>query len=137
MATNLAALKELVMLTGGNEQVIKNVAEKLRGDDYVDRQSDDYKAFVQDLLLTRNADVVSALTPQDGDNVDMSVVEYDRTSHETLAGMYQEIREKEKAGEKLSADEIKLKDALVNTQYASGFKIEADEANHVNEKYLW
>ena len=129
MATNLAALKELVAMTGGNEQVIKNVAEKLRGDDYVDRKSDDYKAFVQDLLLTRNADVVSALTPKDGDKVDMSVVEYDRTSHETLAGMYQEIREKEKAGEKLSADEIKLKDALVNTQYEDGFKIEADEVN--------
>ena len=135
MATNLAALKELVAMTGGNEQVIKNVAEKLRGDGYVDRKSDDYKAFVHDLLLTRNADVVSALTPKDGDKVDMSVVEYDRTSHETLAGMYQEIREKEKAGEKLSADEIKLKDALVNTQYEDGFKIEADEANHVNEKY--
>ena len=137
MATNLAALKELVTLTGGNEQVIKNVAEKLRGDDYVDRKSDDYKAFVQDLLLTRNADVVSALTPKDGDKVDMSVVEYDRTSHEHLAGMYQEIREKEKAGEKLSADEIKLKDALVNTTYHAGFKIDADEANGVNEKWLY
>ncbi len=137
MATNLAALKELVTLTCGNEQVIKNVAEKLRGDDYVDRKSDDYKAFVQDLLLTRNADVVSALTPKDGDNVDMSVVEYDRTSHEHLAGMYQEIREKEKAGEKLSADEVDLKNVLVNTKFEDGFKIEADEAKHVNEKYLW
>ena len=136
MATNLAALKELVTLTGGNEQVIKNVAEKLRGDDYVDRKSDDYKAFVQDLLLTRNADVVSALT-KDGDNVDMSVVEYDRTSHETLAGMYQEIREKEKAGEKLTDEEVDLKNALGNTKFEDGFKIEADEANHVNEKYLW
>lgn len=136
MATNLAALKELVTLTGGNEQVIKNVAEKLRGDDYVDRKSDDYKAFVQDLLLTRNADVVSALT-KNGDNVDMSVVEYDRTSHETLAGMYQEIREKEKAGEKLTDEEVDLKNALANTKFEDGFKIEADEANHVNEKYLW
>lgn len=136
MATNLAALKELVTLTGGNEQVIKNVAEKLRGDDYVDRKSDDYKAFVHDLLLTRNADVVSALT-KDGDNVDMSVVEYDRTSHETLAGMYQEIREKEKAGEKLTDEEVDLKNALGNTKFEDGFKIEADEANHVNEKYLW
>ena len=136
MATNLTALKELVTLTGGNEQVIKNVAEKLRGDSYVDRKSNDYKAFVQDLLLTRNADVVSALTPIDGDNVDMSVVENDRTSHEYLAGMYQEIREKEKAGEKLSADEVKLKDALVNTQFENGFKLEANDVNHVNEKYL-
>lgn len=136
MAANLAALKELVTLTGGNEQVIKNVAEKLRGDDYVNREADDYKAFVQDLLLTRNADVVSALT-KDGDNVDMSVVEYDRTSHETLAGMYQEIREKEKAGEKLTDEEVDLKNALGNTKFEDGFKIEADEANHVNEKYLW
>ena len=136
MATNLAALKELVKLTNGNIQVIKNVAEKLRGDDYVDRKSDDYKAFVQDLLLTRNADVIGALTPKDGDKVDMSVVENDRTSHEYLAGMYQEIREKEKDGEKLSADEVKLKDALRNTGYKDGFKIEADEANQVNEKYL-
>lgn len=136
MATNLAALKELVTLTGGNEQVIKNVAEKLRGDDYVDRKSDDYKAFVQDLLLTRNADVVSALIPKDGDNVDMSVVEYDRTSHEHLAGMYQEIRRDEINGKKLTDEQIKLKDALVNTQFEDGFKIEADEAKHVNEKYL-
>lgn len=138
MATNLAALKELVALTGGNEQVIKNVAEKLRGDDYVDRESDDYKAFVQDLLLTRNADVVGALTPKDGDgNVDMSVVEKDRTSHEYLAGMYQEIRRDEIAGKKLTDEQLKLKDALVNTQFEYGFKLEADEANGVNEKYLY
>ena len=136
MATNLAALKELVTLTGGNEQVIKNVAEKLRGDDYVDRKSDDYKAFVQDLLLTRNADVVSALTPKDGDKVDMSVVEYDRTSHEHLAGMYQEIRRDEINGKKLTDEQVKLKDALVNTKWKDGFKKEADESNHVNEKYL-
>ena len=135
LATNLAALKELVTLTGGNKQVIMNVAEKLRDDDYVDRKSDDYKAFVQDLLLTTNADVVSALT-KDSENVDMSVVENDRTSHEYLARMYQKIREKEKAGEKLTDDEVKLKEALVNTQFAYGFKIEADEAKHVNEKYL-
>ena len=136
MATNLAALKELVTLTGGNEQVIKNVAEKLRGDSYVDRKSDDYKAFVQNLLLTRNADVIGALTPKDGDNVDMSVVENDRTSHEYLAGMYQEIREKEKAGEKLSADEVKLKDVLVKTRHQDGFKIEYDGEKNVIGKCL-
>ena len=135
-AENVAALKALVTLTGGNEQVIKNVAEKLLDDSLIDRRTDDYKAFVQDLLLTRNADVVSALIPKNDGKFNMGAVKYDRTSHETLAGMYQEIREKEKAGEKLSADEVKLKDALVNTQYKDGFKIEADEANHVNEKYL-
>lgn len=135
-AENVAALKALVTLTGGNEQVIKNVAEKLLDDSLIDRRTDDYKAFVQDLLLTRNADVISALIPKNDDKFNMGAVKYDRTSHETLAGMYQEIREKEKAGEKLSADEIKLKDALVNTKWNDGFKIEADEAKHVNEKYL-
>lgn len=135
-AENVAALKALVTLTGGNEQVIKNVAEKLLDDSLIDRRTDDYKAFVQDLLLTRNADVVSALIPKNDDKFNMGAVKYDRTSHEHLAGMYQEIREKEKAGEKLSADEVKLKDVLVNTQFEDGFKIEADEAKHVNEKYL-
>lgn len=135
-AENVAALKALVTLTGGNEQVIKNVAEKLLDDSLIDRRTDDYKAFVQDLLLTRNADVVSALIPKNDGKFNMGAVKYDRTSHETLAGMYQEIREKEKAGEKLSADEVKLKDVLVNTKWMDGFKIEADEAKHVNEKYL-
>lgn len=136
-AENVAALKALVTLTGGNEQVIKNVAEKLLDDSLIDRRTDDYKAFVQDLLLTRNADVVSALIPKNDDKFNMGAVKYDRTSHETLAGMYQEIREKEKAGEKLSADEVDLKNVLVNTKFEDGFKIEADEAKHVNEKYLW
>ena len=135
-AENVAALKALVTLTGGNEQVIKNVAEKLLDDSLIDRRTDDYKAFVQDLLLTRNADVVSALIPENDGKFNMGAVKYDRTSHEHLAGMYQEIREKEKAGEKLSADEVKLKDVLVNTKWMDGFKIEADEAKHVNEKYL-
>lgn len=136
IANNLTALKKLITLTGGNAQVIKNVARFLKNNNYVDKKSDDYKAFVQDLLLTRNADVVGALT-KNGDNVDMSVVENDRTAHETLAGMYQEIREKEKAGEKLTDDEIKLKNALVNTMLEDGFKIDADEAKHVNEKNLY
>lgn len=135
-AENVAALKALVTLTGGNEQVIKNVAEKLLDDSLIDRRTDDYKAFVQDLLLTRNADVISALIPANDGKFNMGAVKYDRTSHEHLAGMYQEIREKEKAGEKLSADEVKLKDVLVNTKWMDGFKIEADEAKHVNEKYL-
>ena len=136
-AENVAALKALVTLTGGNEQVIKNVAEKLLDDSLIDRRTDDYKAFVQDLLLTRNADVVSALILKNDGKFNMGAVKYDRTSHETLAGMYQEIREKEKAGEKLSADEVDLKNVLVNTKFEDGFKIEADEAKHVNEKYLW
>ena len=94
-AENVAALKALVTITGGNEQVIKNVAEKLLDDSLIDRRTDDYKAFVQDLLLTRNADVVSALIPENDGKFNMGAVKYDRTSHEHLAGMYQEIRRDE------------------------------------------
>ena len=135
---NLAAFKELIEITGGNTQVIKNIAEFLKGGNHqwVDKDADNTKAFVQDLILTRNADVVKALTTDKDGKVDLSILEKDKASHEALAGMYQEIREKEKAGEKLTDDEVKLKDALVNTRYIDGFKIDADEANQVNEKLL-
>ena len=135
-AENVAALKALVTITGGNEQVIKNVAEKLLDDSLIDRRTDDYKAFVQDLLLTRNADVVSALIPKNDGKFNMGAVKYDRTSHEHLAGMYQEIREKEKAGEKLSADEIKLKDVLVPLKGQMGYTIEANKEKATLEKKM-
>lgn len=136
-AENLAALKELVTLTGGNIQVIKNVAEKLREDDYVDRTSDEYKGFVQDLLLTRNADVINAMFEVKGTDVNsVAVIEKDKTAHEILAGMYQEIRAKEKAGEKLSDEEIELKSSLTALKGVSGYKVEADTQNGVHEKYM-
>ncbi len=134
-AENLAALKELVTLTNGNIQVIKNVAAKLRDDDYVDRTSDEYKAFVQDLLLTRNADVINAMFPATN-SIDTTVLEKDKTAHEILAGMYQEIRAKEKAGEKLSDEEIELKESLGDIKGWGGYKIEADPQNGIHEKYM-
>ena len=133
---NLAALKELVEITNGNTQVIKNVSAFLKKDTWVDRDSKDYKAFVQDLILTRNADVVRALTTDKGGNVDMSIVEKDKAGHETLAGLYQEIRNKEKAGVKLTAEEVDLKDALVRVRAWTGYKIEANTNNKVHEKYM-
>ncbi len=135
-ATGLANLKLLIEKSGGNEQIVRNAAALLQSDKYLNIESDECKAFANDLLLTRNANVVKSMTTDDDGEVTMSAFEKNREAHETLAGMYQEIREKEKAGEKLSADEVKLKDALVNTKCQDGFKIEADEANHVNEKYL-
>lgn len=135
MADNLAALKELVTITGGNVQVIKNVAAKLRDDNFVDRTSDDYKAFVQDLILTRNADVLNGLFLC-GNNVDATVLRNDKTAHEYLAGLYQEIRAKEKAGEKLTDEEIALKDVVADLKRYNGYKIEADAENGVHEKYM-
>lgn len=134
-ADNLAALKELVTITGGNVQVIKNVAEKLRDDNFVDRTSDDYKAFVQDLILTRNADVLRGLF-YEGSGTNTAVLRNDKTAHEYLAGVYQEIRAKEKAGEKLTDEEIALKGAVAYLEDYNGYKIEADAENGVHEKYM-
>ncbi len=135
-AENLSALKKLVTLTNGNIQVIKNVAEKLRDDNYVDRTSDEYKAFVQDLLLTRNADVINAMFKDNNGDDTTVVLEKDKTAHEILAGMYQEIRAKEKAGEKLSDEEIKLKGSLASLKEHDGYKVDADTENGVHEKYM-
>ena len=135
-AENLSALKELVTLTNGNIQVIRNVAAKLRDDDYVDRTSDEYKAFVQDLLLTRNVDVIDALFKDADGNKTTTVLEKDKTAHEILAGMYQEIRAKEKAGEKLSDEEIELKSSLKALRGYNGYQVDADTQNGVHEKYM-
>ena len=133
---NLAAFKEMITITGGNIQVIKNIAEKLRDDSYVDRDSGDYKAFVQDLLLTKNAEVVEAMLPIKDDKMNNSVIEKDKTAYEILAGSYQEIRNKEKAGEKLSNEEIELKNVLAERKIYSGYKIEADTEKGIHEKYM-
>ena len=135
-AENVAALKALVTLTGGNEQVIKNVAEKLLDDSLIDRRTDDYKAFVQDLLLTRNADVVSALIPKNDGKFNMGAVKYDRTSHEHLAGMYQEIRRDEINGKKLTDEQLKLKDVLVPLKGQMGYTIEANKEKATLEKKM-
>ena len=135
-ATGLANLKLLIEKSGGNEQIVRNAAALLQSDKYLNIESEECKAFAKDLLLTRNANVVKSMTTDDKGKVTMSAFTKNREAHETLAGLYQEIREKEKAGEKLTADEVELKDVLVNTKHEAGFKIEADEAKHVNEKYL-
>ena len=140
-AANIAAFKELITISQGNIQVIRNVAEKLRDDNYVDRKSDDYKAFVQDLLLTKDAKVVETMLPfTKNDNEDNilqnQVLKNDKTAHEILAGTYQEIRNKEKAGEKLTDDEIALKKVVAERKGYGGYRIEADAEKGIHEKYM-
>ena len=140
VAANIAAFKELITISQGNIQVIRNVAEKLRDDNYVDRKSDDYKALVQDLLLTKDAQVVETMLPitGEGNNSNMleDVIENDKTAHEILAGTYQEIRNKEKAGEKLTDDEIALKEAVAERKIYGGYMVEADAEKGIHEKYM-
>ena len=137
-ATGLANLKLLIEKSGGNEQIVRNAAALLQSDKYLNIESEECRAFAKDLLLTRNAKVVnSMITDEENDGiVTMSAFEKNREAHETLAGLYQEIREKEKAGEKLTDNEVDLKNELLRAKNTGGYKIEADEAKGVNEKYL-
>ncbi len=137
---NLAVFKELIEITGGNTQVIKNIAEFLKGGNHqwVNKDANNTKAFVQDLILTRNADIVKSLTTDKDGNADLSIVAKDKAGFKTLAGLYQEIRNKEKAGVKLTDEEVDLKDVLANTKWKDGFVItEANEEKHVDAKTLW
>lgn len=135
---NLAAFKELIEITGGNTQVIKNIAEFLKGGNHqwVNKDADNTKAFVQDLILTRNADIVKSLTTDKDGNADLSIVAKDEEGFKTLAKLYQKIRKKEKDGVKLTDEEVDLKDVLKSVRGASGYKIEANADNKVHEKYM-
>ena len=136
---NLAAFKELIEITGGNTQVIKNIAEFLKGGNHqwVNKDAENTKAFVQDLILTRNADIVKSLTTDKDGNVDLSIVAKDEEGFKTLAKLYQKIRKKEKDGVKLTDEEVDLKEVLVDIiRGKSGYKIEANADNKVHEKYM-
>ena len=132
---NLQILKGKLEAADYSIDAIKALAEDFRNDDLIDRDSDDYKSLVRNLLLTHNAEVIEALLPGEYD-VDMTVVEKDKTAHEYLAGMYQEIRNNEKAGLKLSPEDIKLKDRLEIIKRNDGYKIEADTDEGIHEKYM-
>ena len=134
-AQNVQILKDKLEAADYSIDAIKALAADFRNDDLIDRNSDEYKSLVQNLLLTRNAEVIESLL-SDGDDVDMLVVEKDKTAHEYLAGMYQEIRNKEKAGVMLSPEEIELKDTLKTRCTYNGYKIEADTDKGIHEKYM-
>lgn len=135
-AGNLEALKKSVEITNGNIQVIKNVILKLVNDDLVDRTSDEYKAFVQDLLLTRDAEVVGTLIKVS--NNFEKVMEHDEEAHKIAAGLYKEIRNKEKAGERLDDKEVELKEVLrskVAQRGATVEKIEGKDNEFIKMNY--
>ena len=134
-AQNVQILKDKLEAADYSIDAVKALAADFRNDDLIDRDSDDYKSLVRNLLLTRNAEVIEALLPGEYD-ISMTVVEKDKTAHEYLAGMYQEIRNNEKAGLKLSPEEIKLKYKLEAIKWNNGYKIEADTDKGIHEKYM-
>ena len=134
-AENLNKLKTQIALHPTKAVLVK-VAEQLKDETLVDRNSEEVKALVNDMLKTLEPDVVKAIVLDESGDFDKTVFEKDLTSFETMRGMYKAIRDKEFRGERLSDEEHALKDALENGVGNDGFKIEADSEKGIVEKYL-
>ena len=142
-AQNLESMKKLIELSGGNLDVVKDVIDMLRGDGNVNLESEEVQAFVQELIKTKNVEVLTALlTQEDGENRVFSpdLLGNNKASAETLASLYKEIRAKENAGEKLTDEEIALKDFFNNTvqkdDASALYTVEADEENGIIAKEM-
>lgn len=142
-AQNLESMKKLIELSGGNLDVVKDVIDMLRDDGKVNLESDEVQAFVQDLIRTKNVEVLTALlTQEDGENRVFApdLLGNNKASAETLASLYKEIRAKENAGEKLTDEEIALKNFFNNTvqkdDASALYTVEADEENGIIAKEM-
>lgn len=126
-AENLTTLKERVEAYPSVD-VLKDVISGLRRDEYTDKTSDEFKAFVKSLLLTKNADAISSLV------ADNMLFEKDKEALETAAALYKEIVDKEKAGVKLTDDEHSLKEVLSDNMEGLSYSIPADTEKGVVAK---
>ena len=133
---NLTIIKEQLDAANYSIEAIKKAAETLRDESKIDMGSDEYKEFVQNLLLTRNAEVINALIYKDTNGIDTTAIEQDETAHQYLAGMYQELIQKEKSTQALTEEEIALKTTLKERAEISGYKIKGDVSQGIYEKYL-
>ncbi len=141
---NIESMKKLIELSGGDINVIKAMISKLSDENYVDIKSDEAQAFVQELIKTKNVEVLTALlTKEDGENKVFSpnLLGNNKTSAETLVSLHKEIRVKENAGEKLTDKEILLKYFLRNTVNDNNapalYTIEADEKKGIVAKEMF
>lgn len=128
-AENLKTLVERVKAYP-SEEVLKDVVAKLKDSTLVDKSSDDFKALVKSLLLTKNFEVVTDMIAKSGEQgweVDNTLFEADEEALKTVAALYKELVEKENAGEKLTDEEHYLKSWL--NKYRVGYSIPAD-ADH-------
>ncbi len=132
--TNLANLKQRIDLSGGNLDVIKDVIDKLREEGYVQLESAEVQAFVQDLVRTKNVDILTKLLVNGSDEFTNELIKNEETA-KTIVSLYKEIRDKENAGVKLNDDEIALKDFYTQNIYSKTlYTIAADEEKGTVEK---
>jgi hypothetical protein len=100
----IANQKEKIEATHGNLDVIKDSIDVLINN--VDLKTPEAQALVQDFIRTKDSEVVSELKNHH------EFFANDEKAIETYAGLIQEIVAKENNGEKLSDEEVKLKEAL-------------------------
>lgn len=94
------------------EYTFELIAETIKDSTLINKNDPDAKALVQKLLLTRNGAVISKMIKDSNCATDNTLFDSDPVALKTMAAMYKEIRAKEKAGERLTPEEIKLKDTL-------------------------
>jgi len=135
---NADEIRKMIEKSGGNLKVIQNII-----DNYFNKLSaEDKSALVQDLLKTKDAQVVRSLLYKQGKNDaagcrDTETNEFlDKETAKTVVALYQEIRAKENAEEILTYEEIALKNILTSRNNTDLYKIEADTENGIVEKNL-
>lgn len=128
-AENLKTLVERVKAYP-SEEVLKDVVAKLKDSTLVDKSSDDFKALVKSLLLTKNYEVIHDMVAVQNDgggwSHDDTLFEADEEALKTVAALYKELVEKENAGEKLTDEEHNLKSLLNTTALAYSIPADAD-----------
>ncbi len=129
-AENLKTLLERVK-TYPSEEVLNDVVATLKDDGKIDKTSDEAKALVKDLLLTKNNNVIGAIIINGEGGLDNTLFEKDEEALKTAATMYKELIDKEKAGVKLTDDEHALKSLLEKDPY---YDIPADTEHGVVAK---
>ena len=130
-AENLKTLLERVK-TYPSEEVLKDVVATLKDEGKIDKTSDEAKALVKDLLLTKNNNVIEAIIINGEGGLDNTLFEKDEEALKTAADMYKELIDKEKAGVRLTDDERGLKSLL--QEWPPHYDIPADAEHGVVAK---
>ena len=101
-------IKELLEMTGNDKNVFKLIAQNLYDNWRNNNDNTEYKTAIKEMLKTKDPEVVSILL----ENGSSRCVIKDEETAEIVAGLFKEIRDKEKSGAALNAEEIKLKATL-------------------------
>jgi len=127
-AKNLENLKQQIEISNSNFTILIDCAIAISDPSLIDRTSPEVKELVNELLLTKDISVIESLL-KDG----LSLFQKDETSFRTVAALFKEIRDKEKAGQKtLTEDEFFIKETLQEFVIAEGYVSDIDKDKDCN-----